>query len=472
MIALQRRKISIESYLSAVILITGLASGCAGQPSSSSPSAGDPDAVQERAVIRDPRFKQDLKKMAPATTTSPTASSGATGPLPVVGGPSEPDFQYPWMVRLSSYSCGGILIDPQWVLTAAHCVTPLIGFSKVTYTRTDPYTGAVISENRGPSQSVGPTNNRGVFIHPQYAPSNNHAYDIALIKLATPFSSNRYIQTAGVPRDFRHSGMTGTLASIDHVRMLPPGKVAVFRAPIPVDTYPLKFNITAGAAMSSLCPGDSGSGFVTVEYGRATVRGIASQGTISDCMTATGEATFTDVFANRGWILQTMGKNDSSLVGNTRVRWSGRSARGLMLVACFNPYGNLEGPLNVVGVEEGAVCEANQTQTVMCKLENNPGGTVSTTAVLSGLTVRTTQANGSSQVQTIPPSGNTASFFGLLPTGVSREFTCQIGSPLTSGTVLGSTSTAVLSRGLESENQPEATIDQPSPFDPSEEAKP
>ena len=202
------------------------------------------------------------------------------------------------------------------------------------------------------------------------------------------------------------------------------------------------------------------------------LRGIASQGTISDCMTATGEATFTDVFANRGWILQTMGKNDASLVGNTRVRWSGRSARGLMLVACFNPYGNLEGPLNVVGVEEGAVCEANQTQTVMCKLENNPGGTVSTTAVLSGLTVRTTQANGSSQVQTIPPSGNTASFFGLLPAGVSREFTCQIGSPLTSGTVLGSTSTAVLSRGLESENQPEATIDQPSPFDPSEEAKP
>lgn len=248
--------------------------------------------------------------------------------------------------------------------------------------------------------------------------------------------------------------------------------MAIFRAPIPPVDYPPKIYITASAASASLCPGDSGSGFVTVENGRSTVRGVASQATITDCMTPSGEAVFTDVFTFRGWILQTMGKSDAALTGNTRVRWSGRAARGLMIVACFNPYGNLEGPLNVVGVEEGAVCEAGQTQTIMCKLDSNQSGTVSTRPTLSGLTVRTTMSNGASQVQTLPPSGNAASFFGLLPAGASREFTCQIGSPLTTGTILGTAGTAVLSRGVEGEESAEPIVEQPNPFDGPEEMKP
>jgi len=463
----QRKALSAAVSLFLAILLGSVPMGLADEATPPNAPAENPNAVQERAVIRDFRTRQQLKQTAPA--------AGPTGQAPVVGGGGttilEPDYRYPWMVRTTGYACGGVLIDPQWVLTAAHCVTPNIGFGKFTYRRTDPYTGAVTSETLGPISQQRP--NPGVFIHPNYAPNNDQANDIALVKLEKPFTINPYIQTVGVPRDFRHSSMTGTLASIDHLRPLPPGQAAIFRAPIPQDTYPPKFNITAGAANASLCPGDSGSGFVTVEYGRATVRGIASQGTISDCMTAMGEATFTDVFNYRGWILQTIGKNDASLVGNTRVRWSGRAARGLMIVACFNAYGNWEGPLNVVGVEEGAVCEANQTQTIMCKLDSNQGGTASTTPVLSALTVRTTLANGSSQMQTISPSGNTVSFFGPFPAGASREFTCQIGTPTTAGTVFsGTTSTAILSRGVEGESEAEPTVIQPSPFDPSDVTTP
>ena len=67
------------------------------------------------------------------------------------------------------------------------------------------------------------------------------------------------------------------------------------------------------------------------------------------------------------------------------------------------------GPLNVVGVEEGALCEAGQTQTVMCTLDKNQTASRFGPPQLTGFTMRTTNSNGS-QVQSLPISGNLARF--------------------------------------------------------------
>lgn len=364
---------------------------------------------------------------------SPLASAQEDdGASSIVGGTVEPDYRHPWVVLVGG--CKGVLLDPQWVLTAAHCVTTGLAPGSVTYSRTDPRTGAVQSENLLIAR---------VHIHPMYDPRNDHANDIALIRLVQRFTITPFLQTVALPRGPRQPGVVGTVASFSHTGGLLPGQFAIFRAPLPPLDGGHKIHIPATTAGATLCKHDSGSGFVTLENGRATVRGIASEATATDCTTISGESDFMDVHMFHDWILYTMGTSDASLAGNTRVRRSGRGARGVMGIGCVNPHGTLWGSLEVAGTEVRAQCEPNQTQTVICNLEAVQGRSGPTAPAIAGFTMRTTTSSGVSGVEALPISGNHASYFGMLPSGVSREFTCEIGTTLT-GPLTGENAPPVL----------------------------
>jgi secreted trypsin-like serine protease len=353
-------------------------------------------------------------------TGCPNPNTG--GHSNVVGGAAEPDYKYPWVVSLNS-GCRGVLIHPQWVLTAAHCIISPIGGNSVVYTRTDPYTGQLFQETRLPAQD-------GVILHEgQNQPAGND--DVALIRLQQAFSVNKYIQTVGIPSSTAEAGLVGTVASFSHTMTLPEGQVAVFRAQAPAIGTDESFLIGTTDSTGSLCPGDSGSGFVTLENGRATVRGVLSEAS-GDCVTAANHVVrFMNVFAYRDWIFENMRTTDYRLAGNTRVHWSGSGGRGSMILGCPNPYDTMTGPLNVAGVEEGANCEPGQTQSIVCSLSDIQAGT--RTLAIKSFTMKTSCPGHFVTTENLPFSSTFAGYYGLMPqspdpVGICfREFNCQIG---------------------------------------------
>ena len=376
------------------------------------------------------------------------AACGPSGPAPppevtdediveVVGGTAEPNYKYPWVVTIHTQGapCRGVLLNPEWVLTAGHCYFGFQG-TTVSYSRTDPYSGTVHQEERIVAHS-------GVFVHPQINQPSLNSNDIALVKLPQPFTIGPHIQTVGLPQTPTTAGLMGTVASFSHNNpTLPPDRFAIFRAPVPELGTGTAFTIATTNTTGSLCPGDSGSGFVTYENGRASVRGTLSEASFTDCLTASGHlARFMDVAKYKDWILETMRFPGAEylVAGTNRVRWRGRLSRGVMGIGCPNKFGTMWGPLYVAGVEEGANCEAGQTQSVVCSLSDVQQGPVP--IAIKSFTMRTECPPSAPTVESLPFSPKWASYYGTFPVNPNsplglcfREFTCTVGLALPGST--------------------------------------
>jgi secreted trypsin-like serine protease len=346
----------------------------------------------------------------------------------VIGGADEPDYRYPWVVRVSSAeSCGGVLIHPSWVLTARHCVSTFTTPS-ITFARTDAYSGDVIVEQRD-----GAIN--GVHVHP----STDLGHDIALIRLATPFVPSRYIQTVALPAAPQSVGTVGVVAAFRSDAQTPSGNLAVARGPI-VDWSECSAYITELCVQDdddALCNGDSGSGFTSnlggglTGNGRATVLGIASEVADGSCdPDDLGQsARLTDVYSHRTWIAQTTGLSLASLAGDARARWDGQPSRGLITVRCeSSPYGfttrTTVAPMNARGAEARLDCPAFNRMRVTCNLGGDPN------AQLTSLRVTTTNLNGTVTTSTIQPSStNSATYVSPFDMNgnIVRDVACRVG---------------------------------------------
>ncbi|NWR40746.1 ACRO protein, partial [Tachuris rubrigastra] len=123
---------------------------------------------------------------------------GHYGMTRVVGGSSAREASWPWLVSLhhvwipdTGHMCGGSLIHPQWVLTAAHCFNDVSNISLVYV-----MIGATQLTHPGPGAQIRYI--KQLRLH-QYYNRNNMKNDIALLELDHPVLCSPYIQLACVP---------------------------------------------------------------------------------------------------------------------------------------------------------------------------------------------------------------------------------------------------------------------------------
>lgn len=217
-------------------------------------------------------------------------------PSSIVGGIESKRGQWPWQAGLKRSAsekifCGGSLIDPQWVLTASHCLYEMSKYSK---SGNIPHMQVSLGEYNQGKKDPEEVNENVVklFLHNQYDPQTLD-YDVALLKLKNPAKLTKIVRPVCLVDEKIDFG-PGTNCFVTGFGVTEQGgevSAKLQEANVPIvaqQTCQAAYKnkkitprmLCAGYAKGGIdaCQGDSGGPLVCMNNGKWFLKGIVSWG--------------------------------------------------------------------------------------------------------------------------------------------------------------------------------------------------